>query len=102
MEFPGLYGGLQTGFEPIKFLDTRSVWVGHVIIILKNQVEMRTLMIVNKLVWNSKEPSVNLLMLIQTIIDNSPEIKDMLKVFQFQVDHEASLYGDPRMVILRG
>ena len=32
MEFPGLYGDLQTGFEPIKFLDTRSVWVGHVII----------------------------------------------------------------------
>ena len=31
MEFPRLYGGLQTGFEPIKFLDTRSVWVGHVI-----------------------------------------------------------------------
>ena len=31
MEFPGLYGDLQTGFEPIKFLDTRSVWVGHVI-----------------------------------------------------------------------
>ena len=31
MECPGLYGDLQTGFEPIKFLDTRSVWVGHVI-----------------------------------------------------------------------
>ena len=31
MEFPGLYGDLQTGFEPIKFLDTRSVWVSHVI-----------------------------------------------------------------------
>ena len=29
--FPGLYGDLQTGFEPIKFLDTRSVRVGHVI-----------------------------------------------------------------------
>ena len=25
MEFPGLYGDLQTGFEPIKFLDNRSV-----------------------------------------------------------------------------
>ena len=32
MECPRLYGDLQTGFEPIKFLDTRSVWVGHVII----------------------------------------------------------------------
>ena len=32
MECLGLYGDLQTGFEPIKFLDTRSVWVGHVII----------------------------------------------------------------------
>ena len=32
MECPGLYGDLQTGFEPIKFLDTRSVWVSHVII----------------------------------------------------------------------
>ena len=31
MECPRLYGDLQTGFEPIKFLDTRSVWVGHVI-----------------------------------------------------------------------
>ena len=31
MECPGMYGDLQTGFEPIKFLDTRSVWVGHVI-----------------------------------------------------------------------
>ena len=31
MGFPGLYGDLQTGFEPIKFLETRSVWVGHVI-----------------------------------------------------------------------
>ena len=34
MEFPGLYGDLQTGFKPIKFLDTRSVRVGHVIIII--------------------------------------------------------------------
>ena len=33
MEFPGLYGDLQTGFEPIKFLETRSVRVGHIIIL---------------------------------------------------------------------
>ena len=31
MEFPGLYGDLQTGFEPIKFLETQSVCVRHVI-----------------------------------------------------------------------
>ena len=38
MECPGLYGDLQTGFEPIKFLDTRSVWVGHVIMIFINSL----------------------------------------------------------------
>ena len=31
IEFPGLYGDLQTDFQPIKFLETWSVWVGHVI-----------------------------------------------------------------------
>ena len=31
IEFPGLYGDLQTGFEPIKFLNTRSVRVCHLI-----------------------------------------------------------------------
>ena len=38
MEFPGLYGifravwNIQTSFQPIKYLETRSVRVGHVII----------------------------------------------------------------------
>ena len=32
IEFPGLNGDLQTGFEPIKFPKTRSVQVCHVII----------------------------------------------------------------------
>ena len=31
IEFPGMYGDLQTGFEPIKFLNTRSVRVCHLI-----------------------------------------------------------------------
>ena len=30
VECPGRYGDLQTGFEPIKFLDTWFVWFGHV------------------------------------------------------------------------
>ena len=32
VEFPALYGDLQTGFEPIKFLNTPSVRVIHIII----------------------------------------------------------------------
>ena len=45
-----------------------------------------------------KKPSLNLpLILYQT--DNSPEIKDMLKNFQFQEDTEASLYGNFKRII---
>ena len=38
--------------------------------------KIKILMIVDKLVWNSKEPSLNL-------TNDSPEMKDMLKIFQF-------------------
>ena len=31
MEFPRLYGDLQAGFEPLKFLETLSVRVDHAI-----------------------------------------------------------------------
>ena len=31
-----------------------------------------------------ERPSLNLLLLIQIIINNSPEIKDMLKIFSFR------------------
>ena len=40
---PGLYGDLQTGFEPIKFLETRSVWVSHVIKYNTIQIHYTTL-----------------------------------------------------------